>query len=62
MQNLTTSDWLTIIAITVAVIGILIGLVIGIIQIKKKNNPINITQKQGSFSKGTQSININGDN
>jgi len=62
MQDLITSDWLTIIAIIVAVIGIIIGLVIGAIQIKKKNDSLNITQKQGSLSKGKQTITINKDN
>ncbi len=62
MQDLTTSNWLAVVGIVVAVIGVIIALVIGVIQIKKKNDSIAITQKQGSLSKGKQTITINKDN
>lgn len=61
MQDFTTSEWLTIVGIIVAVLGIILALVIGVIQIKKPNDSITITQKQGSLSKGKQSITINKD-
>jgi hypothetical protein len=52
---LSTGNWLTIIGITVAI-------VFGLVQIiktkNKKNNQIEIKQKMGSFSSGSQSVNI----
>ncbi|CAH7251034.1 hypothetical protein VCHA43P273_30003 [Vibrio chagasii] len=61
MQDFTTSEWLTIVGIIVAVLGIILALVIGVIQIKKPNDSITITQKQSPLSKGKQSITINKD-
>ncbi|EMK6582448.1 TPA: hypothetical protein NJ528_003355 [Vibrio parahaemolyticus] len=61
MKDLMTSDWLAIAGIIVAVFGVVVALVIGVIQIKKKNDAITINQKQGSLSRGKQTITINKD-
>ncbi|EJG1643657.1 hypothetical protein C1S86_10620 [Vibrio parahaemolyticus] len=61
MQQFTTTDWLTIIGIFVAVVGVVVALIIGIIQIKRKNDSISIIQGQGAFSKGKQKIKITKD-
>lgn len=58
LSQLTTSDW-------IGIIGIVVALIIGVIQILKnsdqKNNAININQKAGALSKSKQKISIETD-
>lgn len=58
-MQFSLDNWLTITAICVTVVGIIIAVIIGIIQILKKDktNPVNISQKMGPFSKGSQTAN-----
>lgn len=55
MKDLSTSEWLTIVGIVVAVF---IGLFQLIKSNKSKTQKLNITQSSGTFSKGTQNINL----
>ncbi|MGK0379118.1 MAG: F0F1-type ATP synthase assembly protein I [Patiriisocius sp.] len=54
-MNFSTGEW-------IAIIGILVALILGFIQIVKKSNAksaaLNITQTSSSFSKSKQHINV----
>jgi F0F1-type ATP synthase assembly protein I len=54
-MNFSTGEW-------IAIIGILVALILGLIQIVKKSNTkssaLHINQKSGSFSKSKQHINV----
>ena len=54
--ELSTSEW-------IAIIGIVLAFIIGVIQIgkkrDKKDSDININQKSGSLSKSDQTMSIN---
>jgi len=51
MQNLSLNEWIGILAVIVA-------LIIGVIQIVKKDDSTTVKLKQGAFSKGKQNVNI----
>ena len=55
MTNLTTGEW-------IAIIGIVVAVLIGLIQILRSNasksGKINLNQSSGAFSKGKQNVTL----
>lgn len=61
-MEFTTSEWIGIIAIVVAMIGIIVGAIISLKKTNDKNISLNVNQSSGHFSKAKQKQSIKIDN
>ena len=58
-MDFNTVEWIAIIGVIVAIVGIIIASVFAIVQILKRSNAgVNIEQKSGFLSKGSQGVQI----
>lgn len=61
-MEFTTSEWIGVIAIVVAMIGIIVGAIISLKKANDKNISLNVNQSSGVFSKAKQKQSIEIDN